>query len=47
MKRKLLITNGEMVTVTEEARNLGHGTQVRVIYSDNSIGWEHIEDLQD
>lgn len=39
--------SGEQVQVTEEKRNLGHGEQVRVIYSDESEGWEHIEDLLD
>jgi len=45
--KKLLITNGEMVEVTDNTRDLGHGEQVEVIYQDGSIGWEHIEDLQD
>lgn len=45
--RKSLTTNGEMVTETTETRNLGHGEQVKVIYSDNTQGWEHIENLQD
>ncbi len=45
MKKILLVTNGEIVTVTENTRNLGYGEQVEVIYSDNSKGWEHIKDL--
>ena len=45
--KKMLITNGEMVTVTDEKRNLGHGKQVKVVYSDGSTGWEHVEDLID
>jgi len=45
---KSMYTNsGEKVTVTEETRNFGHGIQSKVIYSDNSEGFEHIEDLQD
>lgn len=45
---KTMYTNsGEKVQVTDETRNLGHGEQVKVIYSDNSEGWEHIEDLQE
>ena len=46
MKTKFT-TSGEKVTVTEETRNLGHGDQVKVIYSDNTTGWEHIADLID
>ena len=38
-------TAGESVTTTERTRNLGHGEQIKVIYSDNSEGWEHKEDL--
>lgn len=45
--KALLITNGELVTVTEEKRDLGHGEQVKVIYSDGSEGWEFISDLKD
>ena len=48
MKEEVKYTqSGEKVTVTEETRDLGHGEQVRVIYSDGSEGWEHVEDLQD
>jgi|AntDeeMinimDraft_5_1070356.scaffolds.fasta_scaffold11772_2 hypothetical protein len=39
--------SGEKVEVTEQNRDLGHGKQVAVIYSDGSWGWEHIENLQD
>lgn len=39
--------SGEKVQVTEEKRDRGHGEQVKVIYSDGSEGWEHLEDLQD
>lgn len=46
MKSAILTTNGERVTVLDETRNLGHGEQVKVIYSDRSEGWEHIEDLE-
>jgi hypothetical protein len=45
--KKLLASNGEVVIVTEKTRNLGHGEQVEVIYSDSTKGWEHIEDLID
>lgn len=38
-------TTGEKITLTGETRNLGHGQQVQVICSDNSTGWEHIDDL--
>ena len=47
MKKKMLATNGEMVTPTKETRDLGHGKQVKVVYSDGSTGWEHVEDLMD
>lgn len=42
----LLTTNGEVVTLTSEKRDIGHGLQLEVIYSDGSKGWEHQEDLQ-
>jgi hypothetical protein len=45
--KKLLASSGEVVVVTEKTRNLGHGEQVEVIYSDSTKGWEHIEDLID
>lgn len=45
--KKLLTTNGEMVEVTNEKRDLGHGEEVRVIYSDGTEGWESVNDLQD
>lgn len=45
--KKLLTTNGEMVTVTNDTRDLGHGLQVKVIYSDGSEGWESPDDLID
>ena len=45
---KTMYTNsGEKVQVTEETRDRGHGEQVKVIYSDGSEAWEHVEDLQD
>jgi hypothetical protein len=45
---KTMYTNsGEKVQVTKEIRDLGHGEQVKVIYSDNSEGFEYIEDLQE
>jgi hypothetical protein len=37
--------SGEKVKVTKKTRDLGHGKQAEVIYSDKSRGWEHIEDL--
>jgi hypothetical protein len=39
-------TSGEKVQVLENTRDLGHGEQVNVIYSDGSEGWEHIEDIE-
>lgn len=39
--------HGEKVLVSNETRNLGHGQQVKVIYSDNTTGWEHVNDLID
>lgn len=39
--------SGEKVTLTNEVRELGHGKQVKVIYSDGSEGWEHLSDLTD
>jgi hypothetical protein len=45
---KTMYTNsGEKVEVTEKTRDLGHGKQAYVIYSDGSEGWEHLENLQD
>lgn len=44
---KTIAGNGESVMVLTQKRNLGHGEQVKVIYSDNSTGWEHPEDLID
>ena len=38
--------SGERVELTSQFRNLGHGDQEKVIYSDGSEGWEHVEDLQ-
>lgn len=37
--------NGERVTLTENSRDLGHGKQIEVIYSDETKGWAHEEDL--
>ena len=39
--------SGEKVQLTENTRNVGHGNQVEVIYSDGSTGWEHVADLID
>lgn len=45
---KTMYTNSvEKVQVAEDTRNFGHGEQVRVIYSDESEGWEHVNDLQE
>lgn len=45
---KTMYTNsGEKVQVTEDSRNLGHGKQVKVIYSDDSEGWEYLDDLHE
>ena len=45
--RATLAGNGERVTLTDNTRNLGHGWQIKVIYSDNSTGWEHESNLID
>ena len=42
-----LACNGERVTLTENSRDLGHGKQIEVIYSDETKGWAHEEDLID
>ena len=42
-----LANDGERVALTDNTRNLGHGLQIEVIYSDNSKGWEHEDDLID
>lgn len=47
MKTTILNTNGEKVTLTGNFRDLGHGRQLEVIYSDGSKGYEHYEDLED
>ena len=39
--------SGEKVTLTGKSRDLGHGKQLEVIYSDDSQGWEHESDLLD
>lgn len=44
--RNAFTNSGERVRTTGEKRNLGHGHQNEVIYSDDSTGWEHIEDLE-
>ena len=44
--RNALTNSGERVRTTGEKRNLGHGYQNEVIYSDDSTGWEHVEDLE-
>lgn len=46
-KKHQFIASGEKVEVTNETRDFGHGEQVKVIYSDGSEGWEHLEDLID
>jgi len=46
MQTALLTTNGEIVTVTEETNDFGHGEVVKVIYSDGSNGWESLNDIQ-
>ncbi len=42
-----LAGNGEIVTLTDNSRNLGHGKQIEVIFSDGTKGWAHEEDLID
>jgi len=37
--------SGEKIRLTNERRDLGHGIQIKVIYFDGSIGWEHILDI--
>ncbi len=44
---KATLTNGERVLLTDNTRNLGHGLQIEVLYSDGSKGWEHEDDLID
>ena len=36
---------GELVQITDEWTDWGHGKKVKVIYSDASEGWEYPEDL--
>ncbi len=43
--KKMYVNSGEKVNVTKEVRDLGHGEQVKVIYSDGTVGWEHKKDL--
>lgn len=45
--KKMLVSNGEIVEVTNQTRDLGHGKQALVIYQDGSEGWVHVEDLID
>jgi hypothetical protein len=45
--KKLLASNGEVVIVTKNRRNIGHGEQVEVICQDSTKIWVHIEDLID
>lgn len=47
MKTGILNINGEKVTLTGNIRDLGHGKQLEVIYSDGSKGFEHYEDIED
>lgn len=42
-----LNTNGESVTLTGRTRDLGHGKQLEVIYSDGSLGFEHVDNFVD
>lgn len=43
--KKMLVTNGEMITLTEETRNIGHGIEYKVIYNDGSEGWENVANI--
>jgi len=45
-QREGFVNGGERVTITDEKRNIGHGEQVKVIYSDDSTGWHHVEDIE-
>ena len=47
MKTATLTGNGERVKLTNDKRNLGHGEEIKVIYQDNSKGWENINNLID
>ena len=46
-EKKYIAISGEKVTLTDQTRDLGHGLQILVIYSDESTGYEHTEDLID
>ena len=43
---KGITQSGEIVSLTGEFRNLGHGHQLEVVYQDGSKGFEHWEDIQ-
>lgn len=47
METRILNTNGEKVTLTGNFRDLGHGKQLEVIYTDGSKGFEHYGDLDE
>ena len=47
MKTATLTGNGERVKLTNDKRNLGHGEEIKVIYQDNSKGWENTNNLID
>ena len=47
MKTATLTGNGERVKLTNEKRNLGHREEIKVIYQDNSKGWENTNNLID
>lgn len=41
-----LHTNSDTVTPTGKTRDIGHGQQLEVTYSDGSSGWEHYQDVR-
>jgi hypothetical protein len=41
-----ILTGGEKVKTTGNSRDLGHGHQLEVIYSDESKGFVHWEDIE-
>lgn len=43
--RFAFLNTGEKVLPTIHERDLGHGKQIKVVYSDGSEGWEHIENF--
>jgi len=40
------VNHGEEVIPTGKTRNLGHGWQIEVTYTDGSTGYEHFQDVE-